>query len=121
MTPKMEIIVETAEQGRFPVAFLQLHELKNSLQSILLLWDTNSYYVSAKTNEIMINGGRKLSFSTLGETRIEYRRRNQMTVDGRGSSSTSTSWIIGLTSAAGRELYIEISNDGQEWQWLESL
>ena len=122
-----EIIVTTREDSNQPrvVQFLDLYALRDDITSMMYLWDTNCYYVNVGSRTFIINGGRKLSFGSLGPCRILYRRRNRRTfaIDGKdGGPEKTTLWLLGLEERAGeKKIILIISEDGMAWQWANKL
>ena len=99
--------------------FSELYDLRDSLQSIMLLWNNNSYYVDALSKTFIVNGGRRIRFAELGTCKILYRRRNRVdvSVDG-GEVGRSVSYLIGLReTVSDRKVFVKVSEDGFSWEW----
>lgn len=122
---EMEIIVTRYDKkAPMRVTFEDLYALQPDLKSIMLLWNTNCYYVDCVSNTFLINGGRSLAFPNIDGSEIDYRRRTTMKVSAAALKKTEkeVSWLIGLKSRnRGESVYIEISQDGTSWNWRNTL
>lgn len=120
----LEIIIVTRDCPKpKKVRFEDLYGLKERIETIMFLWDTNCYYVDCKNNAFIINGGRRLAFPNLGNTCIEFRRRNTMQVSsGVKAISRTCTWIIGIKSIdSGSMCLLEIEHSGNSWKWKTGL
>lgn len=121
----VEIIAsfKNGEESRV-VAFSELYGLRQNICSLLLLWDTNSYYVNCEEGVVMVNGGRRIRSDKFRDSEILYRKRNAMTYSMASNEDTSpekvVSWIIGLQKA-GEMVALEIKNEGVTWGWITHL
>lgn len=118
---RLEIII-TDESGRpESVPFTDLHKRKDTLQSIMFLWDTNCYFVSREENTFIINGGRKLPFPDMGSTHIVYRKRTKRKISGTSEGRESIEWIVGLQNEKNIGVLLCISETGHEWKWRDRI
>lgn len=123
MNDPMEILV-TLKDNPSPrmVDFSELHGLVDSMGSMMLLWNTNSYYVDSVSKTFIVNGGRRTRFSEMENCRIVYRKRNQIQLSMTGDNQgTQCMWIMGLESETGDRIMLEISEDGSGWDWITKL
>jgi len=121
----LEIIITTGENPDPQlVQFSDLYDLRESITSIMYLWNTNCYYVDVTHQTFIINGGRKLHFE-MGPCRVCYRRRNQHKYamnDLKGKPEKTQIHIVGLEKiGTEKRLILMISEDGQEWRWANKL
>jgi hypothetical protein len=107
------------------VAFKDIFPQADKIISVMMLWNTNSYYVNAKDKYFIINGGRRiqptglLQFTDSKVVAIK-RHRVDMPLNGEDSSRESTSFLLGINGILNeekRELYLHISPDGSLWTW----
>lgn len=125
MGDPMEIVV-SVEGNPTPksVAFSDLYAMRESIKSVMVFWNTNSYYVDSMSKTFIINGGRKVRFNEMEDCRILYRRRTQaeMAVNSGDEASRKVIWIFGLESKkTGSTVFMEISEDGKDWKWNTKL
>lgn len=106
------------------VEFSDLFPLRESLQSVMFLFNTNSYYVDALSKTFIINGGRRICFKELGECEILYRKRNraEVSLTGDQKGSPMTFYLIGLREKeTGRVVFTMVTEDGASWEWGNTL
>jgi hypothetical protein len=126
-----EIIVTTRENPDAKVVefgeLFKLHQ-EESINSMMLLWNHNSYFVNSDERIFMINGGRKMVLEQLGECEFLYRRRNQFQMgmnapDGNGGPKNKlVNWIIGVKErGTDTMVLLQIAEDGHAWAWLDEL
>lgn len=125
LTNVMEIIVSRyGKNSPEKVSFEDLHDIRTDLRSLMLLWNTNCYYVNCTENAFLINGGRSLKFPNIEGAEIDYRRRTTMKVSAgdRQEAKREVSWLIGIKSTRNDEsVYIEVSQTGESWNWRNTL
>lgn len=125
LTNVMEIIVSRyGKNSPEKVSFEDLHDIRTDLRSLMLLWNTNCYYVNCTENTFLINGGRALKFPNIEGAEIDYRRRTTMKVSAgdKQEAKKEVSWLIGIKSTRNDEaVYIEISQTGESWNWRNTL
>lgn len=122
MENRLEIIV--AREGMEPMVlpFEQLHDIKDSITSIMLLWNTSSFYVDRLSKTFIVNGGRKLRMENLGECSILYRKRSAVTVSvNGGEQGRKVSWIIGLQDDHDKIVALKVDERGSTWEWIDHL
>lgn len=123
-----EWIIET-EDNRSPHS-VQLPEIfaqKDLVRSVVLLWDTNSYYVNVEEGYFIINGGRRLQptgVAMMEDRRICYARRNSRSfaVGQPDQAQDSVSYLVGVEGrieGEERQLLLQISSDGRLWVWKD--
>lgn len=119
------IVVVSGDSKPRNVKFEDLYDLKKNIESLMLLWNTNCYYVSRDKNTFLINGGKRLMFPKLGTTDIEYRRRSTMhlsTASMKDQPSRTYIWIVGLKSKESNSLLLlEVDSTGASWKWKTTL
>ena len=125
MSDPMEIVV-SIKGNPCPrtVEFSELYALRDSLASIMVFWNSNSYYVDSVSKTFIINGGRKVRFNEMEDCRILYRRRTraEMAVNSGEEKSREVIWIFGIESmTTGSTVFVEVSEDGKNWQWNTKL
>ncbi len=121
----LEIIITTRENPDPQIVqFFDLYDLRESITSIMYLWNTNCYYVNVTEQTFIINGGRKLHFE-MGPCWVCYRRRNQHKYamnDLNGEPTRLQIHIIGLEKiGTDKKLLLMISENGQIWRWADKL
>jgi len=125
MNNPMEIVVSLKDgtSSQRVVQFSELHGLIDNIGSLMLLWNSNSYYVDCISKTFIINGGRRTRFNEMEDCKVIYRRRNQCQMSMSGQpGETHTIWIIGLESKkTGSMILIDISEDGTDWSWNTKL
>ena len=125
MSDPMEIVVSIkGNPNPKTVEFSELYALRDSIGSIMVFWNTNSYYVDSVSKTFIINGGRKVRFNEMEDCRILYRRRTraEMAVNSGEEKSREVIWIFGIESmATGSTVFVEVSEDGKNWQWNTKL
>ncbi len=124
MEDRLEIIVTEDDAEPRRVRFEDLFAIRESLTSIMLLWNTNSYYVDRLSNTFIVNGGRRIRIETLGEGSIVYRRRNSLITSLSGQpEKRSVSWVIGLQGKENPEqmAILQITEDGSGWELRNKL
>lgn len=120
----LEIIIKVdGEREPRKVSFNELYPLRDQIESIMFLWNANSYYVDCLDNVFIINGGRKLRFPQMGHSVIEYRKRTSMQVSAVGAHEPQkqVEWIIGLRGAKEDILVLKIDESGRDWVWINHL
>lgn len=122
-----EIIITTLENPDTPrvVEFRDLFGLRESIRSMMYIWNTNCYYVDIVSQTFIINGGRKIKFNKFEKCKILYRRRSQIsytTNSEDGKPEVKLVWLIGLQEIGTRRMVLLIvSDDGSIWQWANKL
>lgn len=122
-----EIIITTRDNPNKPrvVQFEELNALRDDILTMSHLWNFGSYYVSVPDRTFIINGGRKYSVGNLGECEFLYRRRCRfdMAMNGNGEPTNKTvMWIMGLQDKETEKMVLlQISEDGRQWLWADSL
>lgn len=114
-------IIATVDGTPRVVDFKEVRPLGDRLTAVMLLWDTNSYFVTCEGNAFVINGGREFPCPHLGRARIECRRRTSVHVAVSGGETQQVSWLLGLRSESGDVLFLCISECGQSWSWQTAL
>jgi len=123
------IIRIKSEPSPRPIRFEDIFPIKDELQSLTLLWDTNSYMVNRDKRFIIINGGRKIAFGEYKECRdlkIFYRRRVSQDI-GVGNNiikekAKRVSYLLGFVGTVKDEtkyVFLHISTDGTQWVWKD--
>ena len=127
MTNAHEIIITTQEDPKPRVVdFSELYTLREDISSMMYLWDTNCYYVDVVNRTFIINGGRKIKFETFRDSRILYRRRNQVhvTMDAPGSNGKKHDihWLLGIEDkGTGDMVFVEVTENGHDFAWQNKL
>lgn len=125
MQPGCEVLATlTGSSSPKLLRFSELYDLRDSLQSIMLMWDSNSYYVDSVSKVFIINGGRRTRFDGLGDCRILYRKRNRVdvSVNGDGSSEKSVHHLVGIREVSSdKVVFVKVSDDGASWEWGTTL
>jgi len=121
-----EIIITTREDSSNPrvVQFRDLFALREQIQSMMFIWNTNCYYVDVVSQTFIINGGRKIQFSNFEACKVLYRRRTQLkyTTNSEGEPETILTWLIGLEEIGTKRMVLLIvSDNGVVWQWANKL
>lgn len=110
------------------VDFEEIYDLRDQINSITLLWDTNSYHVDLVRKEIIINGGRRIcikGFERMGDlTAIAVKRHTKrISFNGdEGDPGEMVSYLIGWekdVEGEKKEIMLHISPDGREWCWRD--
>lgn len=122
----MEIIVKLDDEDKpRRLNFEELFEAKDRVESIMLLWTANSYFVDVKHRRFLINGGRNLDFPRFDKAKLMYRKRTAETVSTTGAAEgirREVSWILGMENGDGGELvFLVISETGAAWRWENKL
>jgi len=124
MSNPMEIMVTLKDDltSRL-VQFSELYAMRERIGSLMLLWNTNSYYVDSVSRTFIINGGRRTKFNEMEDCRILYRRRTKAEVAMNSEERNRiVTWLIGIESrSTGSVVFIEIGDDGVEWKWNTKL
>jgi len=105
----------------------QLYPNRERIESVVVFWDTNSYYVNVTGKFFIINGGRRVTserLSRLENPMVLCVRRNQIQIPVNGSSAPKkfALYLVGIQGVIeGKEtqLFAEISNGGKDWEWKE--
>lgn len=115
----LEIIVSVKGSTPQKVPFENLFDLKDEITSIVLLWDTNSYFLNIENGTFIINGGRRLMIPDMEGAKLLYRKRNGVTyaLTGMGKKAHKVNWIIGLEKSPERRVFLNISGDGKTFEW----
>jgi hypothetical protein len=120
----MEIIV-TLRDDPSPrvIPFSDLYALRENISSMMLLWDTSSYFIDCVSKTFIINGGRKIAFNHVGEGMILYRRRTRSELSTTGEPpKRMVIYILGFEIKSSNFLaFIEVSEDGNAWKWETKL
>lgn len=123
---KMEIIVKLSDEIKpRSIRFEDMYNVADKVESLMLLWDANSYYVDVKSSHFLINGGRRLEFPRITDPRLVYRKRTSQTVSISGAaegSRKSVSWIVGIRDGdEGEMILLIITDTGAAWYWANTL
>lgn len=105
------------------VQFSELYAMRERIGSLMLLWNTNSYYVDSVSKTFIINGGRRTKFNEMEDCKILYRRRTkaEMAMNSEERNRIIT-WLIGIESkVSGSVVFIEIDDNGIDWKWNTKL
>jgi hypothetical protein len=123
MDDRLEIIATVkGETKPRTMKFEELYPVKDDLETVMFLWNTNSYYVDCLNNTMIINGGRRFRFGYIGESKLIYRKRTAMTMTIAGEQSNKSVWLVGLEGINEDQMVLlEIEYDGSAWRWLKSL
>jgi hypothetical protein len=124
-----EWIISTHEKpAPHAVSFEKIFPQREQINSITLLWDTNSYHVDVVRKQFIINGGRRIHINGAekAERLIPFairRHTQKISLNGDGKQDDETiSYIIGWESIKEdqkKEIMIHISPDGREWYWRD--
>lgn len=125
-----EIIVTTENNPEpYEVQFSDIYNIKDKIKSMLLLWDTNSYYVNIDVGYFIINGGRRVQpviLQMMTDKTIEYAKRNRMdvTLDGDDleQGEIQSSYLLGVTgkyNGENKTILVHVSPDGSLWGWKD--
>ena len=121
---KLEIIVTTrSQQGKAKrVSFSEIYPIKDDIETIMFLWNSNSYYVSVKDKTFIVNGGRRLHINDIGKCKLLSRKRNQLTLSTTGDEGKEQKifWLVGVESED-KVCYLKISEDGKVYEWCNTL
>ena len=129
MAPEFIVRVEGEPTPR-PIEFEDIFQIKDSMQSLTLLWDTNCYHVNRKRRFVIVNGGRKIglkAFKHCTDLSIFYRRRNSFelafgAIPANNVDSNSTTYLLGFEGTVDGEkklVYLHVSEDGRQWVWKD--
>ncbi len=123
------IIRIRSEPSPRPIQFGDIFPIKDELQSLTLLWDTNSYMANRDKRFIIINGGRKISFSEFKECRdlkIFYRQRVSQDiavgndiVKERAKRILYLLGFVGTVRGETKYVFLQIATDGTQWIWKD--
>jgi hypothetical protein len=128
--PEFIVKVEGEPTPR-PIAFEDIFEIKDKLQSLTLLWDTNCYHVNRSRRYVCVNGGRKIGlkyFKGCRDLGIFYRRRNSVEITFNTIPNTAMQgermirYLLGFEGTVdGQErlVFLNISEDGRHWIWQD--
>ena len=109
------------------ICFKDLLKLRPQIDSLMLLFDYNSFYVNVDGRYFIINGGRRIqptAFSMMVKPTVLYskRRTRTMTVNGGSKSTDVISYLLGVEGELDgqmRQLLLHISGDGKLWVWRD--
>lgn len=118
--------IVTDAYGTKKVLFKDIFPNRDNIESIMMLWDTNSYYINVKNKYFLINGGRRVQPIALLEMEdlkplAVHRHRKELstnTMDVTGNESSL--FLVGVTGIIKdevRDLFLYISQDGSMWSW----
>ncbi len=106
------------------LTFSEIYPIKQTIDALMVMWPTNSYYVNAKEKYFIIHGGQRIQIpglAELTETHIFYAKRTRKDVKlMTNESMTHVSYLLGiegLINDESRVIFLEISDDGQYWRW----
>ena len=125
---ELEIIVK--EQGQStPIVFEEVYRHRDSIESLMLLWDASSYYVNREEMYFILCGGRRIKPDSLAsfdkeKTRVFLAKRHQQDMsagsDGLTEGEHRLYYCLGLTDDT-HKMYAQISEDGRFWIWKEEV
>ena len=117
MGNQLEIIVHLKDNKPKIISFEDLYAVRGQMESIVFLWNTNSYYVSILDNTIIVNGGRKIHFKEMGNCNIEYRKRStfQYSTTGDHEPRKDHKWLFGLRNENKEVVLLEVASNGKNW------
>lgn len=126
MADDLEIIVATKDAPAKPRVrkFEELYPIRDDIDSLMFLWNENSYYVSPTNRLFIVNGGRRLIKDRFGTCRAICRKRNQLTLAASGGEEQerATFWLIGLEDVdTGEVFFVKVSENGRRWGWGDML
>ncbi len=107
------------------VQFNYIFPNKEHIDSITMLFDTNSYIINVRQRFFIINGGRRIQpkpvmlMDEVWPLAVK-RRRKTVTLNGEESGDESLSYLLGIEGILNgekREVLIQISQDGSLWAW----
>ena len=110
---------------RFEELFLK----RDEFEDLVILWNYNSYRIDCHKKEFIINGGRRVqlaSWKHYKNGRIRYARRvhKQININSKEGTFAVVTFLIGMAYYEGAEkkdeIYLQISEDGTRWRWLDT-
>jgi len=127
MKDQLEIIVRVkTDPTPMVVTREELYPIREKLDSMMLLWNTASYYVDTKQKMFIVNGGRKLFMDFEDGVKIVYRMRRSVTY-GLTSKEPPThheAWVMGLEGIKDgkpKQVFLVIEHGGETWGWENHL
>lgn len=127
MEDKLEILVSVDDKPNpYEVRFEELYAIKDTIKSIMFLWNAGSLYVDCVSNTFIIHGGRRIRFPEMGKTKIEYRKRSSVqmsTAGGQSGPKKDHVWLVGLrcVDIEDKVLLVEIDKTGTQWKWVNVI
>jgi len=122
MNDRMEILVTTRDRESKSVPFSDLYSMRERIVSLMFLWNNNSYFIDSETSTFIVNGGRRTRFNEMLDCSIVYRRRTRREISMFGEKPLDViTWILGIESATGSKVLLQVSEDGREWSWENTL
>lgn len=123
---KLEILIKVKDEEKpRKVLFNEMYPLREKIDSLVFLWKYNSYYINIKKSEFIINGGMRIAFPRIKDSRLVYRKRTAKTVSVAGGAKgdrVEITWIIGIENGEGGEMILlNITELGNTWCWANTL
>lgn len=101
------------------VVFKDILALKNQINAVSLVFDTNSYYVDVEDQHFVINGGRKLKIETqiVSSPKLFYcvERRKDIGI-GNNVLSQSFTYLLGY-EGKDKMMFMRIAPDGKTFRF----
>ena len=123
MDPEFIITRSFEPKGPIPVEFESIFKSRDSVTSLMLLWDIASYHVDVLQRQFIICGGRRLisndALSFNGKVWIFCAKRHQREVNAENVEDVKKErlfYLLGITNDTDY-LYLQISEDGKQWMW----
>ncbi len=125
----IEFIVSTKDRPQpYKIEFEKIFPLKPQIKSAVLLFNFNSYLVNVKEKFFVINGGRKISikgFESCSDLKVTVvkRHRRELSLGKAESNGKGKEYVFFLLGWEGtvegekKELFLNISPEGNQWFW----
>ena len=123
--PEWIITTYDSSKKQHVEVFKNLFAQREEIDSMMLLFDYNSYYISVDGRFFIINGGRRIQpreLQILENPIILYARRHTKTISVSGNSEPTDTLtyllgVEGIVDGEKKELFLQISQDGRFWAW----
>lgn len=125
----LEIIVKEQGHEPAPMVFEEVFRHRDTIESITLLWDASSFYVSRSGMYFIVCGGRRIHPDRLDtfdkeKTRVFLVKRHQQDMstgdgDGLTEGEHRVYYCLGLTDDSGNRIYVQATEDGRFWIWKD--
>ena len=112
------------------IKFEDMYNIKDQIVDIVALWSFNAYRLDLQRREFIINGGRRLQlpqWKKYKSVSLKYARRTSVEVATNNPMNVlnkTITYLIGMQAFKKKkiidEIFIQISNDGKSWKWLQS-
>jgi hypothetical protein len=128
MRNELSIIV-TLRDSDIPkrIEFYDIFKCKDSIKSLIYLYDFNSYLVNIDEGFFCINGGRRIkpcNCDSYEDRQLIYAKRNakDINVNSGEESELRINYLLGVKGRFENEyktVLLQISEDGSSWIWRD--